>query len=172
LMWVLYPNEREMLRPRRFAVICVVLAVLSLFAAQTIRVTSQPAGELQPRFTGALMLVLQVESAGASSEEVAHLLFLLNRALQLDEEASNLPEWETQRRAQLVAEIDETLRVVEVQAKELRVAASGRNLTRQMTMFASGAAAAFLAMLAYVLAAYLSWKYRVRRTFQMRIKPK
>jgi len=160
-----------MLRIRWFLVICIVLAILLPLTAQTSSSALQPTEELQPRFSSAFALVHRAEAAGATREETADLVLLLNKALQLSEEATRLPGSEAQR-ATLLAQVDETLGRVETEATRLEVTASQRTFTNRVVAYVIGSIAAFLATLAYVCTGHVWRKYRIKRTFQMRIFPK
>jgi hypothetical protein len=160
-----------MVRIRWFLIICIVLAILLPLTAQTTTSALQPAEELQPRFGSAFALVHRAEAAGATREEIADLVLLLNKALQLGEEATRLPGSEAQRVA-LLAQANETLGRVETEATQLEVTSSQRMFTNRTVAYVSGGIAAFLATLAYVCTGYVWRKYRIKRTFQMRIFPK
>jgi hypothetical protein len=156
-----------MLRIRWFLVIAILLPL----TAQTSSSALQPTEELQPRFSSAFALVHRAEAAGATREETADLVLLLNKALQLNEEATRLPGSETQRVA-LLAQANETLGRVETEATRLAVTASQRTFTNRVVAYVTGGTAAFLATLAYLCTGYVWRKYRIKRAFQMRIFPK
>jgi hypothetical protein len=160
-----------MLRIRWFLVICVVLTILFPLTADTSSSTQQPTEELQPRFSSAFALVHRAEAAGATREETAGLVVLLNKALQLSEEATRLPGSETQRVA-LLAQANETLLRVETEATRLEATASQRTFTNRVVAYVSGGIAAFLATLSYMCVGHVWRRYRIKRTFQMRIFPK
>jgi len=159
------------LRIRSFLIICIVLATLLSLTTQTIISASQPTDEPQSRFGTALDLVHRAEAAGATHEETAGLVILLNKALQLGDEATRLPSSEAQR-AVLLAQVDDILGKVETEATRLEVTASQRTSTNRVVAYVSGGVAAFLATLAYACTGYVWRRYRVKRTFQMRISPK
>lgn len=102
----------HVLRIRYFLILCIILAVLLPLTAQTVTSTSQLTEELQPQFSRAFVLVRRAEAAGATREEVAGLVLLLNKALQLSEEATRLPSSEAQSAA-LLAQMNEILDKVE-----------------------------------------------------------
>jgi len=161
----------HVLRIRYFPILCIILAVLLPLTAQTLTSASQLTEELQPRFSRAFALVRRAEAAGATHEEVTGLVLLLNRALQLDEEATR-PSTSEAQRATLLAQVDETLGRVETEATRPEVTASQRTFTNRVVAYVIGGIAAFLATLAYVCTGYVWRKYRIKRTFQMRIFPK
>jgi hypothetical protein len=132
---------------------------------------SQLTEELQPQFSRAFVLVRRAETAGATHEEITGLVILLNKALQLDEEATRLPTSDAQRAA-LLAQMNEILGKVETEATRLKAIASQRTLTNRVIAYVSGGVAAFLATLGYAYTGHIWRKYRIKRTFQMRISPK
>ena len=161
----------HVLRIRYFLILCIILAVLLPLTAQTVTSTSQLTEELQPQFSRAFVLVRRAEAAGATHEEVTALVLLLNRALKLDEEATRLPTSDAQRAA-LLAQMNEILGKVETEATRLETTASQRTLTNRVIAYVSGGIAAFLATLGYAYTGHIWRKYRIKRTFQMRISPK
>ena len=162
-----------MLNVRKFLVICIVLATLFLLAVQITTLECQPREELQPRFNEMLVLVRQAEAAGAKRQETAGLVLLLNEALRLSEEAGKLTRLsETQRRAGLLAQLDEILDRVDTEARQLEVVASQRTLANKVIAYVSGGVAALVSSLAYIYGARLWQTYRIKRTFQMKIFPK
>ena len=161
----------HVLRIRYFLILCIILAVLLPLTAQTVTSASQLTEELQPQFGRAFVLVRRAEAAGATHEEVAGLVLLLNKALQLSEEATRLPTSDAQR-ATLLAQVDETLGRVETEATLLEITASQRTFANRMIAYVSGGVAAFLATLAYAYTGDIWRRYRIKRTFQMRISPK
>jgi len=72
------------------ALIVVVLTVALLLSSRPVNVTSQPTGQLEPRFNQVIVQVHKAESAGATAGEVANLVMLLNKALDLNEQALEL----------------------------------------------------------------------------------
>jgi len=161
----------HVVRIRYFLILCIILAVLLPLTAQTVTSASQLTEELKPQFSRAFVLVRRAEAAGATREEVADLVILLNKALQLNEEATRLPGSEAQRVA-LLAQMSEILGKVETEATRLETTASQRTLTNRVIAYASGGVAAFLATLGYAYTGHIWRKYRIKRTFQMRILPK
>jgi hypothetical protein len=161
----------HVLRIRYFLILCIILAVLLPLTAQTVTSASQLTEELHPQFSRAFVLVRRADAAGATREEVAGLVLLLNKALQLSEEATRLPGSETQRIA-LFAQANETLGRVEMEATRLEVTASQRTFTNRIAAYVTGGIAALLATIAYAYGGYIWRRYRIKRTFQMRILPK
>jgi hypothetical protein len=162
-----YADDHDMLRFSRLLIICVAL-LAALFVTPHM-VTSQPSEGLQPRFNRALALVHQTEAAGATREEVTGLVVLLNKALQLDQEAAGLPTSEAKRKTDLLSQANETLSTVETQAGQLAVVAARRTLNNRVLAYASGGILAVASTFAYVLGARFWREYRIKRTFQMRV---
>jgi hypothetical protein len=136
-------------------------------------ITSRPSDGLAPHFNQVIALVHQAETGGAKSDEVVELVTLLNRALKLDEESSRLtrPD-DAQRRAGLLTEVDEILSNVQTKAIQLEIVASRRTFTNKVVAYLCGGIAAFVAAVAYTCGTSYLRKYRIKRTFQMRIFPK
>jgi hypothetical protein len=168
-----YLNESELPRIQSKLAIVAVLAILAMIATEPFAVSSQTVGTLEPRFGQTLVELHQSETAGATSSEVAELVALLNKALELDGEAAKLstPD-QTQKRADLRAQVDQILTTVENRAAELTVVASQRSYTNRVLTYVGGAIAAVLGTIAYAFIAVFYQKYRVKRTFQMRVTRK
>jgi hypothetical protein len=161
----------HVLQIRYFLILCIILAVLLPLIAQTVTSASQLTEELQPQFSRAFVLVRRAEAAGATREEVATLVLLLSKALQLDEEATRLPTSDAHRAA-LLAQANETLGRAETEATRLEVTASQRTFTSRTVAHVSGGIVALLATIAYAYGDHIWRRYRIKRTFQMRIFPK
>jgi phosphoribosylanthranilate isomerase len=155
------------------ALTIVVITVALLLSARFVNVTSQPTGQLQSHFKQAIVQVHKAESAGATTDEVAKLAVLLNKALELNEQALALtrPE-DAQKRAQLLAQVDEMLDSVQGNATQLELVASQRTFTNNALTYISGGIGAFIATIAYAYGLSFWRKYRVKRTFQMKVIPK
>lgn len=168
-----YLNESELPRIQSKLAIVAVLAMLTMIAIEPFTVRSQTLGTLEPRFGQTLVKLHQSEIAGATSSEVAELVALLNKALELDGEAAklNAPD-QTQKRADLRAQVDQILTTVENRTAELTVVASQRSYTNMVLTYVGGAIAAVLGTIAYAFIVAFYQKYRVKRTFQMRVTRK
>jgi hypothetical protein len=162
-----YADERDMLSSSRLLIICVALLALLLITPRI--VTSQPSQELQPRFSRAFTLVHQAEAAGATREEVTNLVVLLNKALQLNEQATRSPASEAKRRADLLGQANETLGTVETEASQLEVVAAHRTFNNRVLAYVSGGITALVSTVVYVLGVGFWRRYRIKRTFQMRV---
>jgi hypothetical protein len=150
-----------------------VLMVALLQSSRPVNVASQPTDQLQPHFNQAIIQVHRAESAGATTDEVAKLAALLNKALELNQQALALtrPE-DAQKRAQFLTQVEEILDSVQGNATQLEVVASQRTFTNNVLAYVSGGIAAFIATLAYAYGLSFWRKYRVKRTFQMKVIPK
>lgn len=150
----------------------LMLAVVLVIAIQAL-VTSQTNGTLEPAFSQAIVAVRHAQSAGATPSEVAGLIVLLNKALDLNREALKMNTTdETQKRTALLSQVDQTLATVESQAAELTIVSSQRSYDNLILAYVGGAIAAMLGTLLYVFTVRIYREYRIRRTFQMRVTPK
>ena len=166
-------DETDMRRILRSIIILLLPATLILLAAHSTAVAPQSSDELEPSFDEAVALLHRAESAGATSEEVAELAKVLNRALELNDEAHKLTgAGNEKRRSELLGQVNEMLGNVQTDAAQLEVIASKRTLTHKVIAYTSGGISALVATI--VLAYGMSFwrRYRVKRTFQMRIVPK
>jgi len=150
-----------------------VLVVLALVAIQPLVVTSQTTDSLQLRFGETIAMVHQAESAGATPSEIGALVALLNKALGLYWEGLKVtaPD-EAQRRAELVAQVDQILMTVENRAADLTALASQRSYTNKVLTYVWGAISAVIGTILYAFATSFYQKYRIKRTFQMRVTRK
>jgi hypothetical protein len=166
-------NESQLRRIQSKLALAAVLAIMSLVAVQPLMVKSQTIETLQPRFGQTLASVHQAESAGATSNEIGALVGLLNKALELNEDALKLtaPD-EAQRRAELVAQVDQILTTVENRAADLTALASQRSYMNKVFTYVWGVVAAILGTIVYAFATSFYRKYRIKRTFQMRVARK
>ena len=150
-----------------------MLIVAGLIATQPLAVRSQTVGTLEPHLGQTLVALHQAESAGATPSEIEALVALLNKALELDNEALklNAPD-QAQTRADLLAQVEQILTTVQNEATELAAVASQRTYNNVVITYVGGAATAVLATLAYAFIVSFYQKYRIKRTFQMRVVPK
>ena len=166
-------DETNMRRILRSTIILLLPATLILLAIHSTAVAPQSSDELEPSFNEAVALVHRAESAGATSQEVTKLVKLLNRALELNEEADKLirPDDE-KRRTDLLGQVNEMLGNVQTDATQLEVIASKRTFTNKVIAYTSGGIAALVATIVLEYGMSFWRRYRVKRTFQMRIVPK
>ena len=128
---------------------------------------SLPAG-----FGQALAAVNNAEAAGATSTETAPLVALLNEALELDQEASRLPANQTGQRDSLLSSVNKILMNVTNQANDLSTTAAQRAYTNKIIVYVTGLFLAIIGTVAYIFGMELYQRYRIRRTFQMRVTAK
>ena len=80
----------------------LILTTAILVAVTMIRpldLSAQISQPLQPSFGQAIVAVDNAEAAGATPNETAPLVSLLNKALELNQEASSLPINQTEQRS-------------------------------------------------------------------------
>jgi hypothetical protein len=155
------------------AVIIVVITIVLLLQSRPANVVSQPTSELNPRFNQVMVQVHKAESAGATETEVGDLLGRLNEALQLNEQILQLTSpSDAGRRTQLLTQLDEKLDTLESEATQLEVVAAQRTFTNNVLAYVSGGVAAVLTTIAYAYGLSFWRRYRVRRTFRMKVIPK
>jgi hypothetical protein len=151
----------------------IIPAILLLLLARPVNVTAQPTSDIQLLYNQAITQVLKAESAGATANEVGELVVLLNKAVDLNDQADKLTiPADAQARAQLLSQVNETLNDAKIKASQLEITASQRTFTNKALAYGSGAIASLLGAIAYSYGISFWRKYRVKRTFQMRIIPK
>jgi len=149
-----------------------VLAVLIIITLQPVAV-SETTGTLQPGFNQAIVELRDAQSAGATPSELTEPVALLNKALELNREALILSASdEATRRAGLLVQADQILTTVETQAIELTAVSSQRKSMNEFLTYLSGAIAAILGTIVYASAISMHRRYRIKRTFQMRVSRK
>lgn len=161
-----------MSRTSTTAFTAAVLAVLIIITLQPVAV-SETTGTLQPGFNQAIVELRDAQSAGATPSELTEPVALLNKALELNREALILSASdEATRRAGLLVQADQILTTVETQAIELTAVSSQRKSMNEFLTYLSGAIAAILGTIVYASAMSLHRKYRIKRTFSMRVSRK
>ena len=161
-----------MSRTSTTAFTAAVLAVLIIITLQPVAV-SETTGTLQPGFNQAIVELRDAQSAGATPSELTEPVALLNKALELNREALILSASdEATRRAGLLVQVDQILTTVETQAIELTAVSSQRKSMNEFLTYLSGAIAAILGTIVYASAMSLHRKYRIKRTFSMRVSRK
>jgi hypothetical protein len=168
-----YLNESELPRIQGRLAVIALLAVAALILTQPLAVKSQTIATVEPRFGQALNTLHQAESAGATPREIGELVALLNKALELDGEAIglNAPD-QAQKKASLLTQVDQILTTVQTQAAALTTVASQRTYNNTILTYVGGVAAAVLGTFAYAFIASFYQKYRIKRTFEMRVTRK
>ena len=112
------------------------------------------------------------ESAGATPSEMQGLISQMNFVANLKLRLQSLPPEDTQTRAQLSDEINDTLRSVDAQAIQLKTIASQRTLIDHVVTYSSGILGAAICTAAYHFLMQLYARYRMKRTLRMKIIPK
>jgi len=154
------------------ALAAAAFAILLVAAPHLMTVEAQPPVELDPRVGRAFVMIRQAEAAGATQNETSSLVALLNRVLELQDSLNATPSNEKEKRAALRARVDQQLTDLETKAAQLWVVASQRTQMSNILAYVSGGIVAVLATVAYAYGLSFWRKYRVKRTFQMRISPK
>lgn len=156
---------------RRIMILTVAMILMMLLTC--LATTPQLHGQLQPGFNQALIQMRKAEASGATQTEMSRLIALLNNALDLNQQALQLvrPE-DTNKRAQLLTQVNDLLASVQSQASQLEITASQRTFLNEVTAYISGGLAALIATVAYAYLKRFWHVYKIKRTFQMRIVPK
>ena len=147
--------------PRLIILLSALILLLMIFRAAI--VSSQTVDQLSPGFSQALAAVRGAEAAGATPAEVAPLVALLNNALQLNGQTAN---------ASSQAQVANQLATVQSRAAQLQSLASQRTFTDNVISYLSAGVGAVVATVLCVYCLSYWRKYRVKRTFQMRIYKK
>lgn len=152
-----------MTRISKLPMICVLI-MLFLMTIQPVAPNSIET--LQPGFSQALIALHNAEASGVSTNETLSLVTLLNKALELNREALRLNATEQEQRADLLAQVNQTLMVEENQAAQLTAMAAQRTYMNRIISYVSAVVIAFLGTIIFAFALLF---YRMRRTFQMKV---
>ena len=147
-----------------FSLSLVAMAVL----VQSASVSSQSVNS-QMQLSKAIQDVQAAELSGANPDEMRELAVQLNTMIGLQDELQNLSPQELGKRAQLTEQINNTLTKVDVQANEIATRASQRTSINDLVAYSSGVVGAVIATVVYHYGTLLRRRYRVKRTFQMKI---
>ena len=157
---------------RRFLIFTIAM-MLILVAAHSNTSTYLRADEIQPGFNQAITQVRLAESAGATQSEINELLTTLNKALELNEQALKLTSPnDAQRRAELLTQVNAMLNDVQTRASALQTIASQRTRTNTVLAYVYGGIAAAVGTFAYAFLFAFYRRYRIKRTFQMKVTAK
>jgi hypothetical protein len=149
------------------AILIVAVTLLPIIAI------SQPNGTIEPGFAGTLGALRQAESAGATPSEIAALVVLLNKALELNGDALKLNATsDANKRTQLISQVDQILTTVQGQAQHLTTLASQRSRTNKILTYIGGIIAAFIGTILFAFTVSFYRAYRIKRAFEMRITRK
>jgi hypothetical protein len=161
------------MRSSRRILILTIATMLILLAVHSNTSTYLRANQIQPGFSQAITQVRLAESAGATQTELAELLTSLNTALDLNEQALKLTSPnDAQRRAQLLTQVDSMLSDVQTRAVALQTVASQRTRTNTVLAYVYGGIAAAVGTFAYAFLFAFYRRYRIKRTFQMKVTAK
>ncbi|MGA2626679.1 MAG: hypothetical protein ABSF63_06420 [Candidatus Bathyarchaeia archaeon] len=121
-------------------------------------------------FSQAIVAVNNAEAAGATPSEILPLVTLLNGAVELNREASSLPANQSGSRDELVSREQQVLANVTSEANNLATRSAQRTYTNKIIAYASGIIVAAIGAFACMFAAEFYQKYRIKRTFQMKVR--
>lgn len=128
--------------------------------------------QAQPDLNRVIQDVQKAESSGATSAEMQALLFQLNYVVELQDQMQNLSPQDADNRTKNLVQINETLAAVDAEANHIAVISSQRRFFNHLSIYLSGVIGAVLATIACHYSSLLWRKYRIKRTFQMKLIPK
>jgi hypothetical protein len=167
-----YLNESKLRRTQTRLAIAAAIVIAAVALVPFVAI-SQTVTMIEPGFGPALVAVHQAESVGATPNEIASLVALLNKALELNEDALKLNgPGEAQNRIELISQVDQTLITVQGQATDLTALASHRSYTNKVLNYVWGIIAAVVGTVLFAFTVSFYRNYRIKRTFQMRITRK
>lgn len=166
---LVYDSEMRAIQ-RLLLLVVIMIPSLLLIIGHSMTAMSQPVSQIEPRFNQVLSQVHKAEAAGATPNEIAELVTLLNNALSLNEQA--LASQDAQKRSDLSAQLGEMLTTIQARASQLESLAAQRTSTNKMVAYASGVILALGGTLLYAYGISFYRKYRIKRTFQMKVIPK
>ena len=148
----------------------VAVTVLTIMVTQPIMLVTSQTESLEPGFGEAIAALQQAEAAGATPRELSQLVALLNTALELNRKALTLtsPD-QAEERAGLLARVNLILAAVQNRAVDLRATASERTSSSRILTYVWGAVAAILGTICCAFALSIYQRYRIKRTFQMKV---
>lgn len=148
----------------------IALGIVVLMLINTMSTPAQLTESMQLPFSSALIAVRQAQEAGATPNEIAPLIGLLNKALELQTEALDLRSpAQSSKRAELLSQMDQILSTVATQGSKLTRASLEREQTNQTIAYILGAVAALLGSLFYALAVSSYKRRRIKRILNMRV---
>lgn len=142
--------------------------VAIVMMAQPVSVASQSVSS-QIQLSRVIQDVQAVEQSGANPDEMRDLADQLNTMIALQYELQNLPPQELDKRAQLSEQINNTLTAVDTQSNEIAIRASQRTSISHLVAYSSGVVGAVIATVVFHYGMLLRRRYRVKRTFRMKI---
>lgn len=147
-----------------FSLSFVAIVVL----VQSASVTSQSVNS-QMQLSKAIQDVQAAELSGANPDEMRELAVQLNTIIGIQVELQNLSPQELGKRAQLTEQINNTLTSIDMQSNEITTRASQRTSINHLVAYSSGVVGAVIVTVVYHYGTLLRRRYRVKRTFQMKI---
>ena len=153
----------------RILTIAILVAVTMISPLYPLAQINQ---SLQPSLSQAIVAVNNAEAAGATPSETVPLVTLLNKALELNQEASSLPPNQTEQRNAISSSVNQILTNVTNQANDLTTTSAQRTYTNKIITYVAGLVVAVVGTFAYVFGVELYKRYRIKRAFQMRVKAK
>ena len=153
----------------RILTIAILVAVTMISPLYPLAQINQ---SLQPSLSQAIVAVNNAEAAGATPNKTAPLVTLLNKALELNQEASSLPPNQTEQRNAILSSVNQILTNVTNQANDLTTTSAQRTYTNKIITYVAGLVVAVVGTFAYVFGVELYKRYRIKRAFQMRVKAK
>lgn len=150
-------------------IIAILVAIITTCSFNSQAQLNSP---LQSGFGQAIIAVNDAEAAGATANETAPLVAHLNKAVELNREASTLSANQTEKRDALLSSIIQILTNVTSQANELTLTSTQRTHMNKILTYVTGLVLAVVGTFVYALGVEFYQRYRVKRTFQMRAKAK
>jgi hypothetical protein len=161
------------MRGGRRILILTMAVTLILIAVHSNTSTHLRADDIQPEFNQAITQVRLAESAGATQSEIAGLVTTLNKALDLNEQASKLTSPnDTQQRANLLGRVNAMLNEAQTNASALETMASQRTRTNATLAYVYGGISAAVGTFAYAVLFAFYRRYRIKRAFQTKVTAK
>lgn len=141
------------------------LAIVALF----IHTMSAQQNQTPPELNKIIEDVQRAESSGANVGEINNLLAQLNYAIELQDQLQNLSPQDSNKRAQILGQLNDTLSRVDAEANQLTITASQNTSTYHLIAYSSGAVGAVIGTAAYELCRLIRRRFRIKRMFQMKI---
>jgi hypothetical protein len=155
---------------RNASILLILLAIATLaLVAYPALVVSQ---SVNPQLSMVIQDIRKAESAGAERGEMQRLIDQMNSVSQLQDQMQNLSPQDVEKRAQLLGEINSTLSSIDAEANQLETIAAQRTYVGHVIAYSSGVVGAVIGTVAYYYGVLLYRRYRIKRTFQMKIIPK
>ena len=157
-----------MSRTASVLVILVAITIVALVAYPALVVSQS----VNLQLNAVIQDIRKAESAGAKPGEMRQLIDQMNSVSQLQDQIQNLSPQDIGKKAQLLGEINSTLSSIDAQAIQLETTAAQRTYMDHVIAYSSGVIGAVIGTVAYYYGVLLYRRYRIKRTFQMKIIPK